>query len=185
MAIINILNTSLNKLSMAASDSITFSTDAVAFPSTTGNATAGGNTITGAVTSSFGYPSNPLSPNLLTIEGGGAGGTVRYLVATISTSSIFACAVPNVLTTVTGAVIKRFEQFQLQYKPAKIVLTNLTTGDTYTQKQGMAPRTVIKETAAGVRTVVTGNTMCVLGRILNIHGDILPLSSSFHIELTY
>lgn len=162
-----------------ASATIAFTTDATPAIQTTATSTKDGSSVT--VGSNVGLAVG----DFLAIEGAAFDGVSPYIaVVNGFNSGVPQVAFPSVRATVTGAVCNRMERIETRYKAKKLVLTNLTNGDTYTWQVGMALGSATK-VSGGVTTTVASNTMSNRSNCVAIHPNILPASCSFTLQCDY
>lgn len=159
---------------------ISFSTDATAAIATTLTATGGGGG--GTVPSGHGMTTGDFV-SIANADIAGTGFWWNQIGGVASTSVNL--GLPAVRSTVTTQPMTRWERFETRYRPMKVTLKNLTTLDTYEWTKGMLTRNVIKTTAAGVRSIVAGNTIWVTSSVVAIHPDLLPVSNNFLLELGF
>lgn len=180
MAIINLVSTATAPKVGTTKAYASFSTDSVAGIATTFTSTANNNngdaaSVTGWATGDF-----------FTLTNGGIGGATPWYQQVLGISSLrFNTNLPSSRAAVTAQPITRWERFETRFKPRRVLLTNLTTLDTYMWVKGMGTRTVIKTTAAGARSTLIGNTIWVSTNTTAIHPDILPVSNDYTVEFEY
>lgn len=161
------------------SATIAFTTDATPAVQTTATSAKDGTSIT------LGSGAGVAAGDFLAVETGAFGGVAPWLAAVKSLSGVTATVhFPSVRAAVSGAVCNRMERLETRFKAKKLVLTNLTNGDTYTWEVGMAPGSATK-VSGGVTSTVANNTMSNRSDCVAIHPIILPVSSSFTLKCDY
>ena len=163
-----------------ASATVAFTTDATPAIQTTATSAANGNGLTLASATGI------IAGDFLAVEGGAFDGVSPYISAVNGLTGNNANVVfPSVRQAVSGAVCNRMERIETRYKANKLVLTNLTNGDTYTWQVGMALGSATKVAGGGGTTTVPNNTFANRSNCVAIHPNILPASSSFTLQCFY
>lgn len=179
MAIIITNNPAITLAFGTASATIAFTTDATPAIQTTVTGAKDGSSIT--VASSAGI----VAGDLLATEGAAFDAASPYISTVNSVSGTnVTVSFPSLRAAVSGAVCNRLERVETRFKAKKLVLTNLTNGDTYTWQVGMAIGSATK-VSGGVTTTVNNNTMVNRSNCIGIHPNILPPSSSFTLSCDY
>lgn len=162
-----------------ASATIAFTTDATPAVQTTATSAKDGTSIT------LGSAAGIIAGDFLAVESASFDGTASWMTIVSSISGNTATvAFPSVRTAASGNVCNRMERLETRYKSNKLVLTNLTNGDTYTWQVGMALGSATK-VSGGVTTTVANNTMSNRSDCVAIHPNILPVSNSFTLKCDY
>ncbi len=179
MALINVNNQALALPFGNTKALINFSTDANA--GITSTITSGANSNTATLASGTGFNNG----DWLTIVGGGIAAANWYQQILTINGTALTLNTPSVITAVSAAAVSRWERFETRFKPSAIKLTNLGTLEEYVWRKGMATRSAVYTTAAGAKSIVTGNTIWCATTAFGIHPAILPISSTFQIELDF
>lgn len=162
-----------------ASATIAFTTDATPAIQTTATSVANGNGLTVASTAG-------ISPgDILAVEAGAFDGVSPYNstvngVPGVNLQVVF----PSVRVAVSNAVTNRLERIETRFKAKKLVLTNLTNGDTHTWERGMALGSATK-VSGGNTTTVANNAFANRSNCVGIHPNLLPINSSFTLQCDY
>lgn len=180
MAITISSNPALTAALGVASATIAFTTDATPAIQTTGTSAKDGSSIT--LASGTGI----IAGDMLAVETGAFDGVSPYISVVNGISGTNATVqFPSVRAAVSGAVINRMERIETRYRAKKLVLTNLTNGDTYTWQVGMALGSATKVAGGGGTTTVTTNTFANRSNCIGVHPNLLPASSSFTLQCDY
>lgn len=162
-----------------ASATIAFITDGTPGIQTTATSAKDGTSIT------LGSATGIAGGDLLAVETGAFDGVAPWIASVKSISGATATVhFPSVRTAVSGAVCNRMERIETRFKAKKLVLTNTTSGDTYTWEVGM-PLGSASKVSGGVTTTVNFNTMSNRSNCVAIHPNLLPANSSFTLKCDY
>lgn len=162
-----------------AAATVQFTTDATPAVQTTITSTLNGTN--GTVASTSGMQKG----DFLAIEGGGSGGTTPWVnVINGIAGAVLTLVFPSVRAAVTDAVVKRYERIETRYRADKLILTNLTNGDTHTWDNTMAENTATK-VSGGNTTTLTTNAMLNRSNCVAIHPNLLPANSNFTLKCEY
>lgn len=180
MAITNLSNPAAIAEARFRKTLISFTTDAAAAITTTATSSAGGNGIT--VASAAGL----LAGDAITIENGDTAGTGPWMqqINTISALNL-AVDLPSVRTAVTSQTLTRWERFETFLQPAKIVLRNKGTQEEYVWDKTMGKGTARYIAASGAKSTLALNAIRCMTTCFAIHPNLLPISSTFEIELEF
>jgi hypothetical protein len=177
---LNITSNPALKLALGvAAVTIAFTTDGVPAIQTTVSASANGNSMTVPSTSGM------ATGDFLATETGNSAGTGPWVTTIIGVSSatVLSLAQPAVRSTVTNAVLSRFERIETRYRAKKVTLTNLTNGDVHVWDTTLKDNQAYK-TSGGTTTTVTAG---ILNRsnCIGIHPNLLPVNCSFTLQCEY
>jgi hypothetical protein len=177
---LNITSNPALKLALGVpSATIAFTTDSVPALQTTVSASANGNSMT------VGSTSGMVNGDFLSAETGDSAGTGPWVTTIIGVSSatVLSLAQPAVRTTVTNAVLSRFERIETRYRAKKVTLTNLTNGDVFVWDTTLKDNQAYK-TSGGATTTITG---AILNRsnCICLHPNLLPVNCSFTLKCDY
>jgi hypothetical protein len=177
---LNITNNPALKLPLyAAFAVITFSTDSTPALQTTVSASANGNSLTLPSTTGI------VAGDFVVTETGNSAGTGPWITTVIgvTNATVLGVAQPGVRSTVTNAVLNRFERIETRFRAKKVTLTNLTNGDVHVWDTTLLPNQAYR-TSGGVTTTITDGILN-LSNCICIHPNLLPVSSNFSLKCDY
>ena len=179
MAITITLNPALTLTFGLSSATISFTTDATPAVQTTATSAANGSGLT------VGSTTGIVPGDILAVETGAFDGVSPYNSTVNGVPGVnLSVTFPSVRSAVTAAVCNRMERIETRYKAKKLVLTNLTNGDTHTWQVGMTLGSATK-VSGGNTTTVANNCFANRSNCIGIHPNLLPVSSSFTLLCEY
>lgn len=162
-----------------ASATVAFTTDGTPPIQTTATSAKDGNGLT------LGSIAGIVPGDILAVEGGAFDGVSPYNSTVNGVPSVNVLVnFPSVRAAVSGAVCNRMERIETRFKAKKLVLTNLTNGDTHTWEVGMALGSATK-VSGGSTTTVNNNAFANRSNCIGIHPNLLPINSSFTLKCDY
>lgn len=176
----NLVNPAQKLAFGTASITVTFSTDSTQAIQTTATVGAGNGYMT--LASSAGM----LAGDFLALEGANTSGTgpwVSTILGAITATNVNT-SVPAARTSVTSAVVNRFERIETRYRAKKVTLTILTNGDVYMWDTTLKDNQAYK-TSGGTTTTLTGNGILNRSNCIGIHPNLLPTNCSFTLQCDY
>lgn len=161
--------------------------DAVAYPSTTITAGAGGfQNLTVADNTGFS------GGDMVDIVGAGPGGITDWYSLNFvgnngsdSTTRVTLRQGKVVTTAVTDAVMTPYYFVETAFFPIKIKLTNKATLDEYHWKKGQTVNTGVKIDPNGVRTKMTGSFIIAAPNGFWIHPNLIPANATLEYDVAF
>jgi hypothetical protein len=177
---INITSNPALKLALGVgSATVTFSSDATPPIQTTVSASANGNSMT------VGSTTGMVNGDFLVTETGNNAGTGPWVttILGVSSATVLSLAQPAVRSTVSNAVLNRFERIETRFRATRVTLTNLTNGDVHVWDTTLKDNQAYK-TSGGTTTTITDG---ILNRsnCIAIHPNLLPVSCNYSLKCDY